>query len=124
MSKVISFIKDPHVVIECRHTDNATLLCNYRVLVQDDDGGVYIRSLAEIDIDGDLDADDIINSNYEECEIATKEIIQQSIDAWLSPERNGNGESPKKTAEYVLRQFLRASMIDKDTYREILSEYE
>lgn len=124
MGKVISFIKDPHVVIESPYFDKATLLCNYRVLVQDDDGGIYVRSLTEIDIDGDRNAHNIINSSYEEIEIATKDIILQSIEAWISPKRNHAGVSPKENAEYVLRQFLRANMIDKETYSEILAQYE
>lgn len=123
MSKVISFTRDPHIVFE-HDSCGATLYSGYRVLIQDEDGGIYVRSLTDCDIDGFLDADDIIEQNYKDCEVATKEVIRESIKAWCAPERNSTGESPRHTAESVLTEFLRAKMIDQKMYNEILAEYE
>lgn len=121
--KVISFIKDPHVVFEDTNYDRATLYSGYRVLIEDMDGGIYVRSLSEIDVDGDQTAGDIVSRDYKDCVDATHDVIVQSIEAWLSPKRGGKRETAKETAEDVLKQFLRAKMIDQVTYDEILSEY-
>lgn len=121
--KVISFIKDPHVVFEDTNYDRATLYSGYRVLIEDMDGGIYVRSLSECDVDGDQTAGDIVSRNYEDCVDATHDVIVKSIEAWRSPKRNSSRWSEKETAEYVLKQFLRANMIDQANYDEILSEY-
>jgi hypothetical protein len=124
MSKVISFIKDPHIVSVELSTGNATMYSGYRVLIQDEDGGIYIRSLTDTDIDGTLNADNIINLDYKDCEVATKEVIRESIMTWRSRECDCGGGTLRETAEYVLTDFLRAKMIDMKMYNEILSEYE
>jgi len=124
MSKVISFIRDPHIVCENKGTAPITLYSGYRVLIQDEDGGIYVRSLTDYDIDGSLDADDILDLGYKDCEEASKEVIRESIKAWHSPERNSSSETLRETAEYVLTDFLRAKMIDQKMFNEILAEYE
>ena len=119
MSKVISFVRDPHIVSVELSTGNATMYSGYRVLIQDEDGGIYIRSLTDTDIDGTLDADDILDLDYKDCEEASKEVIRESIQAWRT-----DSTPVRLTAESVLTEFLRAKMIDQKMFNEILAEYE
>lgn len=114
MSKVISFIKDPHVVIECPHTDNATLLCEYRILIDLGDNGVVLISTTAEEMQEGYTAEEFYSERAplrKELEDVTEGCIIDSIKAWRNADRNTTGESPADTAKWVLRQFVKAGMI-------------
>ena len=123
-AKVISFVKDPHIVFIDSSTPRPTEFCPCRVMVEDGEGYIYVRSLAESDIEGDLTAEDIINLDYKECWEVNYGVIMDSIKAWREPGRSDPCESELDTALYVLSQFKKANMLTEDLDRRIFEDIE
>lgn len=112
-SRVIQVLRDPHVVVECSE-DKATLLCEYRTLIEMGNGEVILISATADEMQGGYTAKEL----YEECghgrrevEDVTEDSIIDSIEAWRNPSRNSTDELPIDTAKWVLRQFVKAGMI-------------
>lgn len=112
-SKVIQVLRDPHVVLEC-FEDRATLLCEYRTLIELEGGEVALISTTADEMQGGYTAEEF----YRECGLVRREVeevtedcIIDSIEAWRDPRRNGFDELPIDTAKWVLRQFVKAGMI-------------
>lgn len=112
-SKVIQVLRDPHVVFDS-YEDKATLLCEYRTLIELKGGEVVLISATADEMQGGYIAEEL----YEECghdrrevEDITADCIIDSIEAWRTPSRNSTDESPADTAKWVLKQFVITGMI-------------
>jgi hypothetical protein len=114
-SRVIQVLRDPHVVLECSE-DKATLLCEYRTLIELEGGEVVLISTTADDMKEGYTAEEL----YGECghfgkeiEDVTEDCIIDSIEAWRNADRNTIDEPPAVTAKWVLSQFVKAGMIRK-----------
>lgn len=117
-SKVIQIIKDLHVVFLGKN-DPRTLLCEYRVLIEDSDGRIHLVSVEQKELDGSMNADDLLSLRRRECYHAPIETIVASIDAWI----NNDNTKRESIIETVLNGFLKTELIGSNQYHVVRKYY-
>lgn len=85
---------------------------------------ICLKSADKTDLEGDLNADDFLNRNYEEVRECTLEVIEESIEGWCLPEYNSCEDIDKKEiAIDVLNDFRRAGMLSDELYNQVMEQY-
>ena len=113
-SRVIQVLRDPHVVFDS-YEDKATLLCEYRTLIELEGGEVVLISATADEMKEGYPAEELWSEcgcYRSEVEDVTEDCIINSIEAWRHANRNSTDESPDDTVKWVLRQFVKAGMIN------------
>ena len=121
--KVIQVIKDPHIVFMRQERPRPTLFCEYRVLLESNEGYLVLVSADRTDLEGNLRAYDLAEGNrykYEEVENCTLEVVLESIEGWLLPDFNSNGETEIEIAFSVLNDFRFAGKMTDDIHKRVI----
>ena len=109
MSKVISFIKDPHLAFINNEVPRCLLLCEYRILVENNEGFYKLISASKDDFAGIGASLDEIESNLHlrECLVCTPEIVVEQVDYWV----NNDHADPYKTLLEIIEYIGKAGVV-------------
>ncbi|MDO4197023.1 MAG: hypothetical protein Q4D33_12865 [Prevotellaceae bacterium] len=103
MKRIISLVKDPHLTFVNNDVPRCLLICEYRMLVEKDDGLYQLLSVCNDDFAGRGTTKEELesNTNLVECSVCTPEIVVEQVDYWVKTDHEDPYKTLIETIEYI-----------------------